>query len=146
EKGEYGSALVEMLSAADPMFNGLSGRHAVWMNHRDQVAVLPEGFSAVGRSDTCSIAAISAPGRGFYGVQFHPEVVHTARGREFLSNFVFGVCHCEKDWDPSHRAPALEAEIRSVVGDRSVFFFVSGGVDSTVAFALCTRALGAARV
>lgn len=146
EKGEYGSALVEMLAAGDPMFNGLHGTQPVWMNHRDQVSVVPEGFSVAGKTDTCAIAAIAAPERGFYGVQFHPEVVHTARGREFLSNFVFGVCHCEKDWDPSSRAAGLEAEIRATVGDRNVFFFVSGGVDSTVAFALCTRALGANRV
>ena len=146
EKGEYGSALVEMLAAGDPMFNGLHGTQPVWMNHRDQVSVVPEGFSVAGKTDTCAIAAIAAPERGFYGVQFHPEVVHTARGREFLSNFVFGVCHCEKDWDPSSRAAGLEAEIRATVGDRNVFFFVSGGVDSTVAFTLCTRALGAERV
>jgi GMP synthase (glutamine-hydrolysing) len=146
EKGEYGSAMVEMLPAAGRMFSGLEGAQPVWMNHRDQVAAVPEGFSVAGRTDTCAIAAISAPSRGFYGVQFHPEVVHTKRGKEFLSNFVLGVCGCEKNWDPSHRAPALEAEIRAAVGDRNVFFFVSGGVDSTVAFALCTRALGTARV
>src|SRR5207342_3688712 len=76
----------------------------------------------------------------------HLEVVHTTRGKQYLSNFVFGVCGCQKDWDVTHRAPLLEQEIRDAVGDRKVFFFVSGGVDSSVAFALCTRALGADRV
>jgi GMP synthase (glutamine-hydrolysing) len=79
-------------------------------------------------------------------VQFHPEVVHTERGREYLANFVLRVCGCQKDWDPRHRAPLLEQEIRDAVGGRNVFFFVSGGVDSSVAFTLCTRALGEGRV
>ncbi len=105
EKGEYGSAMVEMLPAADRMFAGLEGAQPVWMNHRDQVAALPEGFSVAGRTETCAVAAISAPGRGFYGVQFHPEVVHTKRGKEFLSNFVLGVCGCEKNWDPATARP-----------------------------------------
>ena len=79
-------------------------------------------------------------------MQFHPEVVHTTRGKEYLANFVFRVCGCAPDWDPRHRVPMIEQEIRECVGDRNVFFFVSGGVDSSVAFALCTRALGADRV
>jgi GMP synthase (glutamine-hydrolysing) len=79
-------------------------------------------------------------------VQFHPEVVHTARGREYLSNFVFRVCGCRKDWDPRHRVPLIEQEIRDCVGRRKVFFFVSGGVDSSVAFTLARRALGPERV
>ena len=73
------------------------------MNHRDAVAALPAGFRVTGRTDTCAVAAIAAPERQFYGVQFHPEVVHTARGDEYLSNFVFRVCGCVKDWDPRHR-------------------------------------------
>ena len=87
-----------------------------------------------------------APERRFYGVQFHPEVVHTTRGVEYLSNFVFRVCGCVKDWDARHRAPAIEQEIREAAGSHNIFFFVSGGVDSSVAFALCTRALGPGRV
>jgi GMP synthase (glutamine-hydrolysing) len=146
ERGEYGLATLELDSTDDPLFAGLAGRQQIWMSHRDVVAALPEGFSAVGRTDTCAVAAVAAPARKLYGVQFHPEVVHTARGKELLANFVFRVCGCRKDWDPRHRVPLLEQEIRECVGDRSVFFFVSGGVDSTVAFALATRALPAGRV
>jgi len=146
EKGEYGLAMLELDDAADPLFAGLAGRRQIWMSHRDVVGAVPAGFSAVGRTETCAIAAIAAPERKLYGVQFHPEVVHTARGMDYLSNFVFRVCGCQKDWDPRHRVPLIEREIRECVGDRNVFFFVSGGVDSTVAFALCTRALGADRV
>jgi GMP synthase (glutamine-hydrolysing) len=146
EKGEFGLATLDMDSTDDPLFAGLAGRQQIWMSHRDVVATLPEGFSAVGRTDTCAAAAVAAPARKLYGVQFHPEVVHTARGKELLANFVFRVCGCRKDWDARHRIPLLEQEIRECAGDRNVFFFVSGGVDSTVAFALATRALPAGRV
>jgi GMP synthase (glutamine-hydrolysing) len=145
-KGEYGLATLELDAASDPLFDGLSGSQQIWMSHRDVVGAVPAEFSVVGRTATCAVAAIAAPKRKLYGLQFHPEVVHTVRGIEYLSNFVFRVCGCRKDWDPRHRIPLIEQEIRGCVGDRSVFFFVSGGVDSTVAFALCTRALGPDRV
>jgi GMP synthase (glutamine-hydrolysing) len=146
DRGEYGMATLELDPASDEVFAGLAGRQQVWMSHRDAVAGLPEGFSAAGRTATCAIAAMAAPGRKLYAVQFHPEVVHTERGREYLANFVFRVCGCRKDWDPRRRVPMLEQEIRDAVGSRSVFFFVSGGVDSSVALALCMRALGEDRV
>jgi GMP synthase (glutamine-hydrolysing) len=146
EKGEYGLATLELDEADDPLFSGLAGRQQIWMSHRDVVAEPPAGFTVVGRTDTCAVAAISAAERKLYGVQFHPEVVHTLRGREYLRNFVFGVCGCVPDWEPRGRVLTLEQEIRDTVGGRSVFFFVSGGVDSSVAYTLCTRALGAGRV
>ena len=146
DRGEYGLAMLDLVATSDPMFASLSGRQQIWMSHRDVVETPPPGFSVVGRTDTCAVAAIADPARRLYGVQFHPEVVHTVRGMEYLANFVFGVCGCEKDWDPRHRVPLIEAEIRQATGSRSVFFFVSGGVDSSVAFALCRRALGGDRV
>jgi GMP synthase (glutamine-hydrolysing) len=146
EKGEYGLATLELDETTDPLFAGLGGRQQIWMSHRDVVGVLPEGFRAAGRTETCAMAAIAAPQRKLYGLQFHPEVVHTARGQEYLANFLFRVCGCRKDWNPRHRVPMLEREIRECVGDRNVFFFVSGGVDSSVAFTLATRALGHDRV
>jgi GMP synthase (glutamine-hydrolysing) len=146
DKGEYGLATLDLDPCSDLMFRGLSGTQQVWMSHRDVVDRVPEGFRVVGRTGTCAVAAITAPERKLYAVQFHLEVVHTARGKEYLANFLFGVCGCNKDWDPRHRVPLLEQEIRDCVGNRNVFFFVSGGVDSTVAFTLCTRALGADRV
>jgi GMP synthase (glutamine-hydrolysing) len=146
EKGEYGLATLELDAATDPLFAGLSGRQQIWMSHRDVVVALPEGFSAVGHTETCAVAAMAAPQRKLYGLQFHPEVVHTARGKEYLDNFVFRVGGCHKDWDPRHRVALIEQEIRECVGGRNVFFFVSGGVDSSVAFTLATRALGRDRV
>jgi GMP synthase (glutamine-hydrolysing) len=145
-KGEYGLATLELEETADPMFAGLGGRQQIWMSHRDVVETVPEGFLVAGRTDTCAVAAMGSSARRLYGVQFHPEVVHTVRGREYLSNFVFRVCGCEKDWDPRHRLPLIEREIRDCVGRRKVFFFVSGGVDSSVAFTLARRALGPDRV
>ncbi|HLW77289.1 MAG TPA: hypothetical protein VKS01_09885, partial [Bryobacteraceae bacterium] len=81
-----------------------------------------------------------------YAVQFHPEVAHTPCGRDILRNFLFDICECTKDWDPAGQVRAVEEQIRAIVRDRNVFFFVSGGVDSTVAYTLCLRALGPDRV
>ena len=86
------------------------------------------------------------PERGLYAVQFHPEVAHTPCGTQILKNFVFGACGCVKDWDPAGQVQAVEDQIRAVAQDRNIFFFVSGGVDSTVAYTLCLRALGPERV
>jgi GMP synthase (glutamine-hydrolysing) len=146
EKGEYGLATLDLDAASDPLFEGLAGEQQIWMSHRDQVVSLPEGFRVSGRTATCGVAAFAAPERGLYGVQFHPEVAHTTHGREYLTNFVFRVCGCRPDWDPRHRVPLIEQEIRECVGARNVFFFVSGGVDSSVAFTLAVRALGPGRV
>ena len=145
EKGEFGLATLE-LDSSDPLFEELPSRQQVWMSHRDLVTRLPGGFSVLGATSTCAVAAMAEPVRRLYAVQFHPEVVHTSRGTEILSNFLFNICGCERDWNPKHRIPSIEEDIRRVVGERNVFFFVSGGVDSTVAYTICLRALGPDRV
>ena len=144
-KGEYGLALLDLPQSTE-LFAGWGDRQQVWMSHRDTVSDPPAGFSVLASTPTCAVAAIGNAERKLYGVQFHPEVVHTTKGVGLLSNFLFGVCGCKKDWDPRHRVPLIEDEIRSTVDGRNVFFFVSGGVDSTVAFTLCLRALGPERV
>lgn len=147
ERGEFGLATLELNGGAkSPLFSGLPERQQVWMSHRDLVTELPPGFSNAGATSTCAVAAMASPARSLYSVQFHPEVVHTTEGKRILSKFVFDVCGCVQDWDPRNRIPLIEDEIRATVGDRNVFFFVSGGVDSTVAFTLCLRALGVNRV
>ena len=146
-KGEFGLAILDLVENQDsPLLNGVGNHQQVWMSHRDVVTALPPGFRVLATTSTCDTAAIEDRARRLYGVQFHPEVVHTMPGTRVLENFVFGICGCEKDWNPGQRIALVEEQIRQRVGARNVFFFVSGGVDSTVAFTLCLRALGAARV
>jgi GMP synthase (glutamine-hydrolysing) len=145
DKGEYGLAVLHR-TKPHALFAGLNGDSQVWMNHRDQVDAVPPGFEVLAATDTCAIAAMAHSELPLLSVQFHPEVVHTAHGREILSNFVFGVCGCQKDWNPKDRIGPIEDQIRAIAGGRNVFFFVSGGVDSTVAYTLCLRALGPDRV
>ncbi len=144
-KGEYGLATLN-LPEQNTIFKGWQHSQQVWMSHRDLVEAVPPGFSVLASTSTCPIAAIANPSRKLYGVQFHPEVVHTTKGNSLLSNFLFDIAGCDKDWDPRHRIASNEEQIRETVAGRSVFFFVSGGVDSTVAFTLCLRALGPDRV
>lgn len=145
DKGEYGLARLDVTRSEGPLYGVASGQ-TVWMSHRDTVAAVPPGFSVLGSTSTCTIAAIGNAERKLYGVQFHPEVVHTAPGKQILSNFLFEVAGCSRDWSPAHQIDDLETAIREVARDRNVFFFVSGGVDSTVAYTLCLRALGPDRV
>jgi GMP synthase (glutamine-hydrolysing) len=145
ERGEYGMAHVSRMQP-HVLLDGLNGDSQVWMNHRDQVQSVPQGFDVLASTETCNIAAMAHRDRPIVAVQFHPEVAHTKQGRRILENFVFRICGCERDWDPKDRIGALEDQIRSIAGDRNIFFFVSGGVDSTVAYTLCLRALGPERV
>ncbi len=145
ERGEYGFAQFQPTNA-DSILKGVSGKQQVWMSHRDTVVAAPEGFEVLGSTATCTVAAIASPERGLYAVQFHPEVVHTACGPQILSNFVREICGCLPDWDPAGQIRSLEDQIRHAAAGRNVFFFVSGGVDSTVAYTLCLKALGVDRV
>lgn len=144
-KGEYGMAQLEMLQD-HPIFEGVEQFGQIWMNHRDLVAEVPDGFEVTARTSTCPIAGMANDWRKHYGLQFHPEVVHTIGGKIMLGNFVFAVAGCERDWEPMHQLEAIEDEIRRTARGRNVFFFASGGVDSTVAFRLCLKALGKERV
>ena len=144
ERGEYGVAHLTV-TAADPLWNGIE-RSRIWMSHFDSVSKVPAGFQVIGSSEVSGVAAMSDKGRRLFGIQFHPEVVHTQVGRQILENFVFGICAAESDWNVSQRVPLVEEQIQATARDRNVFFFVSGGVDSTVAYTLCLRALGPERV
>ena len=147
DRGEYGFAQLEIISEGQArIFSEIAPEQQVWMSHRDLVVRPPEGFSVLGRTSTCPVAAMANPAQRLYAVQFHPEVVHTPCGTQILSNFVFDICGCVKDWDPAGQIEAIEDRIRATAGSRSVFFFVSGGVDSTVAYTLCLRALSPDRV
>ena len=143
-RGEYGIAELTV-TEEDPLWHGVA-HSQIWMSHFDTVAAIPQGFRITARSAVSGIAAMSHPARKLFGIQFHPEVIHTQAGTRVLENFVFSICRATKDWNVSQRVPLVEEQIRAVVADRNVFFFVSGGVDSTVAYTLCLRALGPSRV
>ncbi len=146
EKGEYGFAQICVSETPTDLLEGLPVSQQVWMSHRDKVSQVPGGYSVLASTPTCAIAAMANPSTRHYAVQFHPEVVHTKHGREILSNFLFRIAECEKDWNPTGLIEQLEEQIRRTAAGRNVFFFVSGGVDSTVAYTLCLRALGPERV
>lgn len=145
ELGEYGKATLHVRDR-QTLLDGFDPAEPVWMSHRDRVVEPPAGFALLAETETCPVAAIGDAKRRLYGVQFHPEVVHTRRGMDLLRNFLFSICGCERDWEPSQQLPEIERQIRDAAGGRNVLFFASGGVDSTVAVAMCLRALGPERV
>ncbi len=137
---EYGNTTVNLLKS--PIFKGVEGESVCWMSHTDRVCTLPDGFEVTASTKTCPIAAFSDEKRKIYGVQFHPEVVHTQKGNEVLKNFLYEVCHAAGDWKMNDFADEKIAEIRKKVGDKKVLCAMSGGVDSAVAATLVHKAIG----
>ena len=141
---EFGAAYLQV-NKAEGVLAGLDAREWVWMSHRDHVAALPPGFAVLGATEDCPVAAMGDPERKIYGLQFHPEVTHTVRGMEILDNFAT-LCGAERNWTMERYTEQTIERIRQQAKGRNVFLFVSGGVDSSVAFLLLNRALGAERV
>jgi GMP synthase (glutamine-hydrolysing) len=142
---EYGKAVLTVRER-DLIFEGLGRQETVWMSHGDLVAELPPGFRVLGTTSDCPTAGIGNADKKLYGLQFHPEVHHTPKGMDILRNFVLKACGCEPRVPPTPSIESMVEQIRREVGDKNVFLFVSGGVDSTVAFVLLTKALGPDRV
>ncbi|MGE0233280.1 MAG: glutamine-hydrolyzing GMP synthase [Flavobacteriaceae bacterium] len=141
---EFGRAFLEVESAS-ALFEGVwdkGTRHQVWMSHGDRVTALPEGFSIIGQSPNAPFAAVADEERRYYGVQFHPEVVHTPDGAKLLSNFVHKVAGIRGDWTMAAFRDQAIARIREQVGDGKVICGLSGGVDSAVAAVLIHEAIG----
>ena len=136
---EYGPATLEV-----PRPNPLlpPGRHRVWMSHGDRIEVMPAGFEVLGYTANSPVAAMGDLARGYYGVQFHPEVQHTPIGGEILRRFAVDIAGARPTWTPEHMIDDIVAQIRAQVGSEPVLAAVSGGVDSTVATALVHRAVG----
>jgi GMP synthase (glutamine-hydrolysing) len=128
-----------------PLFAGLSESSIVWMSHGDEVKKLPEGFHRVGFTADCDLAAVANDARKIYGLQFHPEVTHSEEGQAIFKNFLT-LCGCKFTWKVADYVSSLEDKLRKQCQGKKVFLLVSGGVDSTVAFALLNRALGPERV
>ena len=124
------------------LFKNIPAESITWMSHGDYMAQVPQGFRLVAHSAACPTVGICDEERGFYGVQFHPEVNHTEYGREMLHNFLYEVCGAVGDWTMAdYKRRAIE-EIRAKVGDGKVLLALSGGVDSSVAAALLAEAVG----
>ena len=138
---EYGPAHVHVREP-DPLFTGLEALQAVWMSHGDQVETLPDGFRSLADTRTCPNAAMGHPERRIYGLQFHPEVVHTSDGTAMLRHFIFDVCGCSGDWEMAQFIKESIADIRARVKDDHLVLGLSGGVDSSVVAMLLHKALG----
>ncbi|HSU94443.1 MAG TPA: glutamine-hydrolyzing GMP synthase [Gemmatimonadaceae bacterium] len=143
DRREYGRAEL-IVDDSDTLFDGFAPGEStpVWMSHGDQVRVMPSGFEVLAHSANSHIGAFRHHSRPIYGVQFHPEVVHTPRGGELIENFLFGVCRATPSWTTSKFIEEEVARIRDTVGSARVICGLSGGVDSSVAAALVHRAIG----
>jgi len=143
---EYGLAELWITSSvrddSSPLFADTPLCQQVWMSHGDSVIELPEGFKRVGETGECKIAAFYSKEGNIHGVQFHPEVVHTEHGTTILRNFALRICAATRDWNDRDHIARLTDSIQRLADNKNVFFLVSGGIDSTVAFLLTYRALG----
>jgi len=138
---EYGPARISITSD-EALFAGIERDQPVWMSHGDRIVRPPAGFHATARTESTPFAGLADTERGLYGIQFHPEVVHTPRGREILRNFVLDIAGASPSWTPANLVDTTVTEVRARVGDGKVICALSGGVDSAVAATLVHRAIG----
>ncbi len=137
---EYGKQNLNVRQSG--LFDGVPTESVCWMSHTDYIEKLPYGFEIVADTDTCPVAAMQSKNKNIYGVQFHPEVVHTVYGKKIISNFLFNVCNLKKEWVVSDIVKDAVKKIKEKCGDGKVLCALSGGVDSAVAAALVQRAVG----
>jgi GMP synthase (glutamine-hydrolysing) len=141
-KREYGKGVLTVKDASCTLFRNLPKMFQVWNSHGDKLTKLPRDFKSVAVTENSEYAAIENRARKFFGLQFHPEVVHTPRGKEIISNFVHSICGCGKNWTMRNYVERAVEEIRARVGTEKVILGLSGGVDSSVAAALLHKAIG----
>ncbi|MFW6381392.1 MAG: glutamine-hydrolyzing GMP synthase, partial [Bacillota bacterium] len=141
EHGEYGKARLQ-IRRKKGMLEGVDNNTQVWMSHKDHVKRLPHGFEILGSTEITPVAVMQNPQRDFYGVQFHPEVIHTLQGRNIIHNFLFKVCQVKANWTMADYIEESVNRIREEVGQGQVICGLSGGVDSSVASAMVHRAIG----
>ena len=141
ERREYGAGMLHVANGSR-LFQGVGEQLDIWNSHGDKVTALPAGFRAAAHTENSRFAAIENPDAQLYGLQFHPEVAHTPRGREIIQNFVYNICHCSMDWTMGSFIDEACAQVRRQVGDEKVVLGLSGGVDSSVVAALLHKAIG----
>lgn len=140
DKREYGKTEIELCDSL--LFDGIDKKNVCWMSHTDYVAVLPDGFKAVAKTESTPFAAYENADKKLYSVQFHPEVNHTPFGKQMLKNFLYNVCNCKGDWLMADYAEKTIAALKEKIGDKKVLCALSGGVDSSVAAVLIHKAVG----
>ncbi len=138
---EYGRTKVT-INTSSRLFHGIDENTDVWMSHTDYIAKAPEGFTVTGHSPVCPVAAMEDDDRRLYATQFHPEVTHTREGRKIISNFVYTICGCKGDWKMDSFVDEQIRLIKEKVGDGKALCALSGGVDSSVAAVLMSKAIG----
>jgi GMP synthase (glutamine-hydrolysing) len=142
QKREYGKGSLEIKDRSCPLFVTLPSKLQVWNSHGDKLTQMPAGFKSVAVTENSDYASIEHRSKRFFGVQFHPEVAHTPRGAEIISNFVHRICGCGRDWTMHNYVDQAVQAIREQVGRERVILGLSGGVDSSVAAALIHKAVG----
>jgi len=139
---EYGRARLVSIDANDPLFDGVTPGTQVWMSHGDTIVRIPADYRITGSTGDVEVAAFRVSGEETWGIQFHPEVYHTAEGTRMLGNFVKGICGCRGDWTPESFVEMTVRSLREQLGDDRVVLGLSGGVDSSVAAILLDKAIG----
>lgn len=140
--GEYGTSTLRLPKRNTQLLRGLSEQEEVWMNHKDKVDSMPEGYSTLASTESSPVAAFADNSKQRYGVQFHPEVTHTNKGGKILENFALSICGAAQDWNPRGLAPKLVSQAEDYIDNRSAIIGLSGGVDSTTAARLVGEAIG----
>ncbi len=141
DQREYGKTDITV-HKNNPLFEGIDEKTVCWMSHTYYVSIPPQDFEVIGHTETCPVAAMAHVDKKLYGVQFHPEVVHTPQGTKMLKNFLYNICVCRGDWIMEDFAKESIENIRAKIGDKKVLCALSGGVDSSVAAVLIHRAVG----
>ena len=138
---EYGHTEVDV-DTSSKLFEGVSPKTVCWMSHGVYIAEVPAGFRITAHTDSCPVAGMECQEKNFYAVQFHPEVVHTKEGTRMLSNFVYNVCGCSGDWKMDSFVDTTIKALREKIGNGRVLCALSGGVDSSVAAVMLSKAIG----
>ncbi len=143
DKREYGRAVLK-ISLEDPLLKDLPETSNVWMSHADTIKKLPDEFEILGTTQSIPVAAFKTTNSNhtIYGLQFHPEVYHSAEGKKIIKNFLVDICGCKQDWTPAHFITDTIVNLKKQIGDKKVIMALSGGVDSTVAATLIHKAIG----